>query len=240
MKLDHSLRAFVCLAALSVAAPAFASGSVPPPPPPSGYGGSSSTMSCLYARVDAGGAFHEDPTVTAASVGASGGFAGGSATSAGGVTIEDNAFIEGGVGCQVTESLRADITGGVRLRQSLEDSFDTLDAKLRTFTVFANIYYDITNYAGWTPYIGGGAGIAIHKFSDVNLPVEASYGTEVNFAWNVQAGLSYDFSPAMKVDFGYRLTDLGKGITGGAIPFEVDDLIAHEFKVGLRYHFGGS
>ena len=235
MMLRQSFKAFVCIGAICAAMPVLASGPMPPPPPVDVV---DQMASCMYARLDIGGAFPERPSVNAAAVGAGGGFGGGGATTALGPAIEDTAFIEGGIGCQVVDNLRVDITGGARLRQSLSDPFDTLDAQLRTFTGFVNVYYDITNYGGWTPYLGGGVGIAVHKFSDVVAPVDASFGTEVSFAWNVQAGLSYDLSPNAKIDMGYRLTDLGTATSGGPIPFEVDDLMAHEFKIGVRYHFG--
>jgi len=51
---------------------------------------------------------------------------------------------------------------------------------------------------------------------------------------------------------GYRYIDMGKVSsklghicstscgTGSSDTFSTDDLTAHEFKIGLRYHFGGS
>ncbi len=241
--LRQSLNAFVCAAALGLAAPAFAADSLPPPPAPPmpsmNSGSGSSLGNCLYVRVDAGGAFHEDPSVSSDAVGAGGGFGGGSGTEAGGVSIEENVFFEGGIGCQLTEHMRVEITGGARLRQDLRDSFDTLDAELHTFTGFANVYYDITNYAGWTPYLGGGIGVAYHDLIHINAPTDAAPGDEFDFAWNVQAGLSYDFSENSKLDIGYRLVDLGQAVSGGVVPFKVTDLVTHEFRVGVRFHFGG-
>lgn len=196
------------------------------------------SSSCLYMRADVGGAFHERPSVTKQAVGPGGGFGGG-VLSATGETIEDTAFFEGGVGCQLLDTFRVEVVGGVRLKQSVEDPFGSLDAELQTYTGFVNILYDITNYGGWTPYIGGGVGVAYHRISNVVTPVDSSSGDQFDFAWNVQAGLSYDISPQTKIDFGYRLTELGKAESGGPVPMYIDDLMAHEFKVGIRYHFGG-
>ncbi len=240
--LRHSLKAFVCVGALSAAAPALAADLLPPgppPPPPLPVEVVDNSGSCFYARVDVGGSFHERPSVYKNAVGAGGGFAGGGAEDAEGESIEDTAFFEGGVGCQLTSNMRVEVTGGYRLKQSLRDSYGSLDAELQSYTAFANVYYDITNYAGWTPYLGGGIGVALHTIRDVAMPVASSSGEEVDFAWNIQAGLSYDISSHAKLDFGYRLTDLGKAKSGGPVPFFVDDLMTHEFRVGLRYHFGG-
>ena len=240
----HCLKFSISLAALVIAGPVFAADLIPPPPPPVDdlppppppvqvvdHGGS-----CIYLRADVGGSFHERPEVSKTAAGAGGGWGGG--LTAFGETIEDTAFFEAGVGCQLIDTLRFEFAGGFRLKQSVEDPFNSLDLDLQTYTGFVNVYYDITNYGGWTPYIGGGIGVAYHDITNVNFPAGSSSGDEVDFAWNVQAGVSYDISPAAKLDLGYRFIDLGKAISNGAPQTIVDNLIAHEFKIGIRYHFG--
>ena len=106
------------------------------------------------------------------------------------------------------------MTAGYRFRQSLTDGNDTLNAELQTVTVFANAYWDITNYGGFTPYVGGGVGAAFHRLSDITAPLDASDGDNTSFAWNVTAGVSYDLSPELKIDVSYRYTDLGSAISG--------------------------
>jgi opacity protein-like surface antigen len=49
-------------------------------------------------------------------------------------------------------------------------------------------------------------------------------------------GVRYDLSPELKIDVGYRYTDLGSAISGGSVPLDVDDLTANEIKIGLRYY----
>ena len=230
------LKSTVGLAALVIASPAWSADMLPPPPAPSVEVADHSSSSCLYMRADVGGAFHERPEVTKAAIGAGGGLGGG--TNAIGETIEDTALFEVGVGCQLLENFRVEAVVGTRLKQSLADSFNSLDAELWTSTAFFNVTYDITNYAGWTPYIGGGIGVAYHRIEDVVAPVDSSSGDEFDFAWNIHAGISYDLTPQTKIDFGYRLADLGRAKSGGPIPMFVDDLMTHEFKIGIRYHFG--
>ena len=121
--------------------------------------------------------------------------------------LDDTGFIEGGLGCQVNDLLRVDATGGYRFRSSLVDGNDTLRTELETVTVFANAYWDITNYGGFTPYVGGGAGAAFHRLSNITAPLDASDGDTTAFAWNVTAGVSYDITPALKIDVSYRYTD---------------------------------
>ena len=222
------LKSTVGLVALIAAGPASAADFDPPPMEQS---------SCFYVRADVAGVFHERPSVSKSAIGPGGGFWGAS-TEAQGETIEDTVAFEGGFGCQIVENLRVELSGGVRLRQSLEDGFNSLNAEIQTYTAFANVFYDITNYGGWTPYIGGGVGIAYHDINDVVAPIDSSPGNQVDFAWNIQAGVSYDLTPNAKLDLGYRLIDLGVARSDGPVPFKVKDLMAHEFKVGFRYHFG--
>lgn len=228
------LRLSVVAAGLVMSLPAHAADvDVPPPPPPPAPEIVDNSGSCLYMRADGGGATYERPDVTQP-IGV--GFAGGGA-SAINESISDTAFVEGGFGCQFTPSLRGEIVGGYRLRSSLKDPADSLDAKLQTYTVSVNFLYDITNYGGWTPYIGGGLGAAYHRLSDFSAPADAVSGDDVHFTWNVQAGVSYDITKNFKIDAGYRFSDLGNATSSTPNPVTVADMYVHEFKLGLRLHF---
>jgi opacity protein-like surface antigen len=67
-----------------------------------------------------------------------------------------------------------------------------------------------------------------------------------SLAWSLMAGVGVQISDRATLDFGYRYIDMGKAEsgtidnTGGTNPkLRIDDLTAHEFKVGLRFAFGG-
>ena len=70
---------------------------------------------------------------------------------------------------------------------------------------------------------------------------------ELLVAWSLMAGVGYQISDRITLDIGYRYIDLGKvqssrvDSTGYSLNphFRLDDLTAHEFKVGLRFAFGG-
>ena len=78
--------------------------------------------------------------------------------------------------------------------------------------------------------------------------------THVHAAWGLggwslllMAGVAYQISPRAILDVGYRYIDLGtvsseRNDTAGNVNPRVtmDDIAAHEVKVGLRYHFGSS
>jgi len=210
--------------------------------------GFSGMYNCLYARIDGGVTLYERPNVIQP-IGA--GFddgGGGSIGTAIGPEIDPTGFIEGGLGCQVASSLRFEITGGIRLKSSLTDAFPgSLDADIGSQYVFVSSFWDITNYGGFTPYVGGGIGASNNEITGLTAPAGATDGSDWDFAYHVDVGVSYDITHNLKFDLAYRYVDLGEVISGidttaapadqGAI--SVDRIEGHEVKVGLRYHFGG-
>ena len=142
----------------------------------------------------------------------------------------------------------------------------TFESKISTLTAMANVYYDFGIVRGFVPYVGAGIGIAHHRLSSVSFdlrnpdplgppanPVNDLGGSsDTEFAWSLMAGLGYQISDRAVLDFGYRYIDMGdvssrRGnmcntcVPGGSQDrLSVEDITAHEFKVGLRYHFGGA
>ncbi len=203
---------------------------LPPPPPPPQYVEVVDTQeSCLYVRGDVGGAFYQRPEVTKQ---------GAVPSAATDEKVASQVFIEAGIGCQVTENMRIEVTGGYRFKASLTEAFNGLDANLSTYTGFVNAFWDITNYNGFTPYLGGGVGVAYNRLTDVSLPALSSDGDRADLAYNLTAGISYDLANNFKVDLAYRYVDLGFARSKGAAPLIVDDLKSHEIKLGVRYQFG--
>ncbi|MEQ1713084.1 MAG: acyloxyacyl hydrolase [Hyphomicrobium sp.] len=130
---------------------------------------------------------------------------------------------------------------------------DPMHTSLRTYTMMLNVYKDLGQFGPVTPYVGAGIGAAYHMMSEVyftgnpNLTNRIAGNNDLSFAWALMAGVGYQISDRAILDFGYRYIDLGKATSGrvdnaGFVNPRVvmDDLTAHEFKVGLRYHFGQS
>ncbi|MEZ5843579.1 MAG: outer membrane beta-barrel protein [Hyphomicrobiaceae bacterium] len=130
---------------------------------------------------------------------------------------------------------------------------DPMHTSLSTYTLMLNGYYDLGNWHGFVPYVGAGIGVAYHRMSGVYftgnpfLTNTIEGNNDLSFAWSVMAGVAYQISPRAVIDFGYRYIDMGKATSGRidsagyANPrVNIDDIVAHEFKVGLRYHFGTS
>lgn len=128
---------------------------------------------------------------------------------------------------------------------------DPLHTSLKTYTLMGNFYKDLGNYGGFVPYVGAGVGAAYHQLGDVYftgnpLLVNRIKGAnDLAFAWSLMAGVGYQVSDRAIIDLGYRYIDLGKAAServdnsGNVNPrVTLNDITAHEFKVGLRYHFG--
>ena len=239
----------VCLATLGMglASPALAAdydGQLPG----EGFNG---MWSCLYARIDGGGSFYADnPT---ADVTMPSGDQPSLVSYSPQIALSNTGFFEGGVGCQVSDSMRVEVTGGLNLKSSFaHGTIDDLPYANGDFSaryVFVSGYWDITNYAGFTPYVGGGIGASYNESSgsilyvDTAVPGEATFsGGNYDFAYHITFGMSYDITQSTKFDLAYRYVDFGSA-TGQVTTasqvgsFDVGTIDAHEVKVGLRYQF---
>lgn len=109
-----------------------------------------------------------------------------------------------------------------------------------------NIYYDIRTGTNWTPYLGGGLG-----YSYVTLDSLASAGVmfagsplsvddnDGAFAWQIKAGVTYQFSPTWAVNLGYRYfgTDNLSFQTTSGTNLNTEGTRIHNAEIGFRLHF---
>lgn len=194
-----------------------------------------------------------------------------------------------GIGYQITEFLRADITlerfasdfngatvggcasvGGVVIAGSCT-SVESAD--FSAWSGMLNAYVDIGNFSGFTPYLGAGAGasyVSWDSYQSVNTCTRANVATnacyapgnanyvaagaggtssvstvtyEGNQSWlfsyAIMAGFSYDLSENLKLDAGYKYTNIATGAIiddiGGGASVDHAALGIHAFRVGLRY-----
>jgi opacity protein-like surface antigen len=168
----------------------------------------------------------------------------------------DNSWLVGaGLGCGsgsrgIRGELMFDWHGDRDLKGTLAAPLGgSLSTSVRTYTLMFNGYYDLGNYRGFVPYVGAGVGLAHNAMSSVSFSAfpNAILGEDRwSLAWSLMAGVGYQITDRMTVDFGYRYIDMGKaesgtidtaGFTNPRVRF--DDLTAHEFKVGIRFAFGG-
>lgn len=193
------------------------------------------------------------------------------------VSMENTWLAEAGVGCGTgSRGFRGEVAFGYRGDRKLDgepliynpgptpgdpvpgyippgDLDDPLHTSLTTYTLMLNVYKDLGNYAGFTPYVGAGIGAAYHIVDQTYFTGNPALTNRIEgdrdlaFAWALMAGVGYQVSDRAILDFGYRYIDMGKANSGrvdsaGFVNprVQIDDIAAHEFKVGLRYHFGQS
>ena len=123
---------------------------------------------------------------------------------------------------------------------------DAMSSSLRTTTLMVNAYYDLGKFGRFVPYVGAGIGAAYHELDNIAFATGAT--TQINgnndlaFAWSLMAGVGIQLTDRAILDVGYRYIDTGSissESSGTGSRVTLDDLTAHEIKVGLRYHFGG-
>lgn len=155
-----------------------------------------------------------------------------------------------GVGYKLNSFLRFDVTG---------DYLDPLETRTRTtcpttctsrtagselwrYDGLLNGYLDLGSWWGFTPYVGGGAGLAgTHADMPRRTVGTRTLGEEnnegVTFAWAGMAGVSYAFTNHLMLDVGYRYLDLGRAtvVTRSTSATTRQDITAHQARVGLRY-----
>ena len=127
-----------------------------------------------------------------------------------------------------------------------EDGRNALSVKglWNTSTLFLNLYYDIQTGTPFVPYIGAGAGLAFNyvEYTGHGTNAVENYGLSksenfTNFAWNVGAGVAYNFNENFAVDLGYRFMMMGYNevsIGGSNISNQPYN---NEFMLGLRFTF---
>jgi opacity protein-like surface antigen len=118
-------------------------------------------------------------------------------------------------------------------------------------TYYLNIYYDITSFEKFTPYLMFGFGrasvdVSSHSSSGMsdNYYIGGNFKNNV-FTYSIGLGAVFNVYPDVFLDIGYRYTDLNaikgvlsykEGSKNSLIAIE-GDLISHQFTIGARYNF---
>lgn len=104
---------------------------------------------------------------------------------------------------------------------------EKLDGDISSLSFMANGFFEYENESRFTPYAGGGIGIA-----RVEIDNDESYDDTV-FAYQIGAGLSYAATDKLSLDLSYRFL--------GTTDPNFDDFEAeyhsHNIVFGLRYNF---
>jgi opacity protein-like surface antigen len=173
--------------------------------------------------------------------------------------IDDTFLVGLGAGVEVTFpgtpwlGLRTDLTVSMRNGYEINgsDSFGgstmTADAEIDSVAALVNLYAEFNVGGGFKPFIGGGVGFARNDLGEITyafdgfpLSVEQG-GNSTEFAYQLSAGLTYDFGGAA-IDLGYRYFDAGSvetsgNTTLGPVAPVSQDLIANEIFTSIRIWF---
>jgi opacity protein-like surface antigen len=130
---------------------------------------------------------------------------------------------------------------------------DPMHTSVKSTTLMFNGYKDLGSFGGITPYLGAGVGVSYNQMSEVYftdnpyLINRIQGASRMSLAWSLMAGIGYQLNERAILDVGYRYMDYGKAVSGQVDSvntvnpaIRINDITAHEFKVGLRYHFGSS
>jgi opacity protein-like surface antigen len=173
-----------------------------------------------------------------------------------GERLEKAFSVGGGIGYQVTDWLRTDLTvdhrfgaqfSGTRPNPSYDIGFVRDQADFESTTLLLNGYIDLAYWSGITPYLGAGIGVSGNRFTNVDRDVFVG-GTQVsnihigphtttNLAWALMAGIAVDVGSGFTLDLGYRYTHLGDVRTqiDAAPGIKTDEIRSHELRFGARY-----
>lgn len=127
----------------------------------------------------------------------------------------------------------------------------TSKQKLQIQTLFVNAYYDFHNSTDFTPYVGGGIGMAFintkssfYEADNSFMSYSSGSSTTTNFAWNAGAGVAYAFTDYISLDAGYRFAGLGgakakwlKQEGENWMRNKTEDVYMHQVMAGLRITF---
>lgn len=179
-----------------------------------------------------------------------------------GLELPAAASASGGMGYKFNEFLRADTTIGYWKSDVEGADFSgggvSFDTDVQAFELMANAYVDLGTYAGFTPYLGAGAG-GVHVSYDMSCHyagfdcedtfagLDIQKGSGWRFAYALMAGMSYDVSQNLKFDVGYRFTDVDGGSVGSVSGIDAltgatlsasatdDGFQRHTVQAGVRY-----
>lgn len=108
-----------------------------------------------------------------------------------------------------------------------------------TTFLMANLYYDLTQYGAFTPYVGGGLGVGFVDVEYSPSGVGIVDDDDTVFAYQVVAGASYAFSDraALFAQYRYRATeDVGTEVDLFPASLDVENR-ASVIEAGLRFNF---
>jgi opacity protein-like surface antigen len=154
-------------------------------------------------------------------------------------SIKDSAILGGGIGYQVNNYLRTDLTFDYLTKSDFKGSTNGVcgdgigdpfvacsssdKASMSAYSLMANVYVDLGTYSYFTPYVGAGIGGSYVKWNNLrnticDNPYSPGCGTtehngkgDWRFSYALMAGTSIDVTCNLKADIGYRYRHISGG-----------------------------
>jgi opacity protein-like surface antigen len=154
----------------------------------------------------------------------------------------------GGIGFSPLPFLRTDVTATYRSQYSGSGAVSgtpfAANSDIKSFVGMVNAYFDFPTIGRFTPYVGGGGGIAHNELGSTTISTGgatvATIGgaSKTDFAWQVGGGVAVNVLPTIALDIAYHYLDAGKfesaSFAGGTLSGR---LKAHEVTAGIRVGF---
>jgi opacity protein-like surface antigen len=146
------------------------------------------------------------------------------------------------VGTKVFDALRVEVelsgtsTGISDVYTEFNGDYPDFDGSVSALYLLGNAWFDLDVGGGFTPYLGGGVGLASVSvdFNDWSWNVDGT-----GFAYQLGAGVKFDVSDNLAIDLGYRFKSV-PGLTvedSGGDELTDIDLTSHVIQAGLTFSF---
>lgn len=181
------------------------------------------------------------------------------------VSLKDSFLVGAGVGYQINNYLRTDITFDYLTKSDFKGATVGFcggfpcssrdEASMRAYSLMANVYVDLGTYGYITPYLGAGVGGTYVKWNrlrnticnDPTAPGCYSNDHDGEGKWRLtgalMAGATIDITCNLKADVGYRFRYIAGGdmfgYSNNGGPGRDKGIYSHEARLGARYVFSG-
>lgn len=112
------------------------------------------------------------------------------------------------------------------------------DGDVSAATFFGNLWYDVPTGTPFTPYLGGGLGVAIISADISSFGIQIVDDDDTVLAWQFGAGLGYSISPTVTVfgDYRFVMTQDPSFVDTTNARFD-SEYMAHNITAGVRVSF---
>ncbi|NEQ44854.1 MAG: porin family protein [Leptolyngbya sp. SIOISBB] len=126
---------------------------------------------------------------------------------------------------------------------TVNDVDTSVDGDIGNWKFLINGYYDFPTNSRFSPYLGGGIGVAILSANDVSATVPNLGEVDIDdssasFLFQFKAGAGYDITETLNAFLGYRLMGIpGQSFEVLDADLDADTLFIHSLQLGVRYEF---